>query len=79
MSNCLNPKRSKREIVRFSSCRYQLRLSQISIVRTVTESMPFSSATFFSKEEVVLGAGASETAEETKTREGNTGARKNFE
>lgn len=46
------------------------------IVRAVTESMPFSSAAFFSEEEVVPEAGASETAEETKMREGNTGQEK---
>ncbi|RPB11021.1 hypothetical protein P167DRAFT_546645 [Morchella conica CCBAS932] len=46
------------------------------IVQAVTESMPFSSAAFFSEEEVVPEAGASETAEETKMREGNTGQEK---
>lgn len=46
------------------------------IVRAVTESMPFSSATFFSEKEAVPEAGASETAEEKKTREGNTGQEK---
>ncbi|KAI5838843.1 hypothetical protein DFP73DRAFT_616239 [Morchella snyderi] len=43
------------------------------IARAVTESMPFSSATYLSEEEVDPGARYSGTVEETKTRAGNSG------